>query len=282
MENSEAQQAKVETLNKEIALLSSQLKEFSSKKESKYKEKETKDLELNGLIKTAQELRDKKLKIDSEVKALKQVRDADNKGLKEYYNKLAEQKVQQTAVTDKIKVRPNPAALKKQIESMSYSIETECLSFEKEKTYMDKIKRLKVMLVEIDKEDAKYAEVRKLRTEITGKKREADDAHDKIQTLAAESSGIFAQLKEKSDAITKAKKARAAIQIEIKSLKAQLEEIDSKLVSTLAEWSELTKQAPKMHEGLPAGVSEMEQLKTKKKFTKDDILAMQKSAMRRR
>ena len=281
MENTESQ-AKIELLNKEIALLSSRLKDISSEKEARYKEKDAKDLELNELIKTAQELRDKKLKIDSEVKALKQVRDADNKGLKEYYNKLAEQKVQQHPAADKNKVRPNPSAMKKQIEAMSYSIETEGLSFEKEKTYMDKIKRLKVMLAEIEKEDAKYAEVRKLRTEITGKKREADDAHDKIQKLAAESSGIFAQLKEKSDAITKAKKARAAIQIEIKELKTQLEEIDSKLVSALAEWSEITKHAPKIIEGIPAGATAMEALKSKKKLTKDDILAMQKQAMRRR
>jgi len=285
MENQEQPQAKLESLNKEIASLSSQLKDLGAKKEAKYKEKEARDQELNSLIKAAQELRDKKAKIDAEVKGLKAIRDVNNKSLKEYYSKLAEKKSVQQPADKKIKVRLNPAAIKKQIEAMLFSIETEGISFDREKAYMGKIKQLKVQLAEIEKEDAAYAEARQMRTEIGGKKKDADEAHDKIQKLAAESSDIFAQLKEKSEQIAKAKKSRSALQADVKELKTQLDAIDSKLVSVLSQWSEITKSAPPIEMRAPqpsTQISEMEQLKTKKKFTKEDILAMQKQAMRRR
>lgn len=279
-------QAKLESLNKEISSLSSQLKDISAKKELRYKDKEARDLELNSLIKAAQDLRDKKAKVDTEVKELKKIRDTDNKGLKEFYGKLAEKKVQQTPVEKKVKPQANPAAIKKQIEAMLFAIETEGISFEREKAYMGKIKQLKLQLAEIEKEDAKFAEFRKLRSEITVKKKEADDAHDKIQMLAVESSSYFAQLKEKSEQIAKAKKARSAIQAELKTMKAQIEEIDNNLVTVLSKWSELTKAAPPVE--IPAQtqaaqqLTAMEQLKSKKKLTKEDILAVQKQAMRKR
>jgi len=285
MENQEQPQVRIEVLNREISILSTQLKDLSAKKESGYKDKEARDLELNSLIKIAKELRDAKAKIDSEVKDLKKIRDVDNKGLKEYYGKLAERKVQQTPAEKKGK-QVSPALMKKQVEAMSYAIETEGLSFEKEKSYMDKIKRLKVQLAEIEKEDAKFAEFRKLRTEIIVKKKEADTAHEKIQTLARESSGIFAQLKEKSEQIAKAKKARSLIQTELKDMKGKIDEVDSKLVSVLSQWSEITKSSPPIE--IPAQtqasqqLSAMEQLRSKKKLTKEDILALQKAAMRRR
>ena len=284
MENTESS-AKLESLNREIALLSSQLKDLGAKKESKYKEKESCDIELNSLIKAAQELRDKKTKVDAEVKGLKTIRDVNNKSLKEYYGKLAERKVQQHA-DKKGKLKATPAQIKKQIEAMLFSIETEGISFEREKTYMDKIKHLKIELAELEKEEAKFAEIRQMRTEITGKKKDADEAHEKIQKLAAESSGLFAQLKEKSEQIAKAKKLRAGLQSDVKLIKTQLEEVDAKLVSVLAEWSEITKTAPPAElrpiQAPAAPVSEMEQLRAKKKLTKEDILAMQKAAMKRR
>ena len=280
MENQEPQ-VKLEALNRDISILSNQLKDLGVKKELRYKDKDARDLELNSLIKSAQELRDRKQKVDAEIKELKKIRDTDNKGLKEYYNKLAEKKA---IPEEKKKPKLSSGILKKQIDSMLYAIETEGLSFEKEKTYMDKIKRLKVQLAEIEKEDAKFAEARKLRTEIIAKKKEADTAHDKIQVLAIQSSSIFEQLKEKSEQIAKAKKARSLIQTELKTIKTQLDEVDSKLVTVLSQWSEVTKQAPQI--AIPAGVqtqiSAIEALRTKKKLTKDDILAMQKSAMKKR
>ena len=277
--------AKLESLNREITSLSSQLKDLSAKKELRYKDKDARDLELNSLIKIAQELRDKKAKVDVEVKGLKTIRDADNKGLKEFYGKLAERKTQPAPAEKKGKPT-NAIAIKKQIEAMLFSIETEGISFEREKSYMGKIKQLKLQLAELEKEDAKFTEFRKLRSEITVKKKEADDAHDKIQMLAVESSGYFAQLKEKSEQIAKAKKARSAIQAELKTMKAQIEEIDNKLVTVLSQWSELTKAAPPVD--IPAQtqaaqqLTAMEQLKSKKKLTKEDILAVQKQAMRKR
>jgi len=285
MDMQQEPKAKLESLNREITSLSSQLKDLSAKKELRYKDKDARDLELNSLIKIAQELRDKKAKVDVEVKGLKTIRDADNKGLKEFYGKLAERKTQPAPAEKKGKPT-NAIAIKKQIEAMLFSIETEGISFEREKSYMGKIKQLKLQLAELEKEDAKFTEFRKLRSEITVKKKEADDAHDKIQMLAVESSGYFAQLKEKSEQIAKAKKARSAIQAELKTMKAQIEEIDNKLVTVLSQWSELTKAAPPVD--IPAQtqaaqqLTAMEQLKSKKKLTKEDILAVQKQAMRKR
>ncbi|MEM4248401.1 MAG: hypothetical protein QXH80_03960, partial [Candidatus Nanoarchaeia archaeon] len=126
------EQLRLEQLKKEIHDLSTQLRQLGEDKEKKYKEKENIDKALNSFIKVAKELRDKKAEIDKKVRELKAQREILNHELKDMFAKLAEAK---KALPERKKgpvVRENPNLIKKQIEAMQYSIETEGLSFERE------------------------------------------------------------------------------------------------------------------------------------------------------
>jgi uncharacterized coiled-coil DUF342 family protein len=169
--------------------------------------------------------------------------------------------------------------LRKQIDAMQYSIETEGVSFEREQTYMDKIKRLKLKLDEFEKENAGYRAFNALKSEINKKKTAADAVHAEVQKLAAESSSIFKDLSTKSEGISKAKEEKMTLQEGLKGRKADIDTLNQKLSETLNDWSKLSKEtAPVEISRKPEDV--MGKLKSKKKLTKEDILIIQRGMNR--
>ena len=270
------EQLKLEQLKKGIHDLSTELRQLGEEKEKKYKEKENIDKNLNYYIKTAKDLRDKKVDIDKKVRELKAQREILNKELKAMFAKLAEAKKSLMPVSDKKKgPRESSGQLKKQIDAMQYAIETEGVSFEREQTYMDKIKRMKIKLDEIEKEGAGFRDFKLLKDEINKKKAAADAVHAEIQKLAVESTSIFKDLSLKSEGISKAKQEKLALQEGLKGRKSEIETLNQRLSDTLNEWSKVSKEvAPVTVSRKPEDV--MGKLKSKKKLTKEDILILQR------
>jgi len=270
------EQLKLEQLKKGIHDLSTELRQLGEEKEKKYKEKENIDKNLNSYIKTAKDLRDKKVEIDKKVRELKAQREILNKELKAMFAKLAEAKKSLMPVSDKKKgPRESSGQLKKQIDAMQYAIETEGVSFEREQTYMDKIKRMKIKLDEIEKEGAGFRDFKLLKDEINKKKAAADAVHAEIQKLAVESTSIFKDLSLKSEGISKAKQEKLALQEGLKGRKSEIETLNQRLSDTLNEWSKVSKEvAPVTVSRKPEDV--MGKLKSKKKLTKEDILILQR------
>ena len=270
------EQLKLEQLKKGIHDLSTELRQLGEEKEKKYKEKENIDKNLNSYIKTAKELRDKKVEIDRKVRELKAQREILNKELKAMFAKLAEAKKSLMPVSDKKKgPRESSGQLKKQIDAMQYAIETEGVSFEREQTYMDKIKRMKIKLDEIEKEGAGFRDFKLLKDEIIKIKAAADAVHAEIQKLAVESTSIFKDLSLKSEGISKAKQEKLALQEGLKGRKSEIETLNQRLSDTLNEWSKVSKEtAPAAISRKPEDV--MGKLKSKKKLTKEDILILQR------
>ena len=274
----------LEQLKKEIHLLSVSLKQLSEQKESKYKEKDGLNQDLNNYIKTAKELRDKKKEIDTKIRDLKGKRQVFNKGLSEMWCKFREIKAN---VVPKDKSKGSPSLIQKQIEKIEFTIQTEALSFEREKKMMRQLKELKAQLGEMKLEDAKFKELRDFKDDVKEKKVEADDIHIEIQKLATESTDIFKKLTEKSELIAKAKETREKINVDLQGLKAQISEIDVRLEKFLQQWGALTSLPVFTEQEMIPAVQKkaeaaMEKLKSKGKLTKEDILAMQGQNMKRR
>ncbi|HIH14079.1 MAG TPA: hypothetical protein HA224_02380 [Nanoarchaeota archaeon] len=274
----------LEQLKKEIHLLSVSLKQLSEQKESKYKEKDGLNQDLNNYIKTAKELRDKKKEIDTKIRDLKGKRQVFNKGLSEMWGKFREIKAN---VVPKDKSKGSPSLIQKQIEKIEFTIQTEALSFEREKKMMRQLKELKAQLGEMKLEDAKFKELRDFKDDVKEKKVEADDIHIEIQKLATESTDIFKKLTEKSELIAKAKETREKINVDLQGLKAQISEIDVRLEKFLQQWGALTSLPVFTEQEMIPAVQKkaeaaMEKLKSKGKLTKEDILAMQGQNMKRR
>ncbi len=284
MEEKAEVQQQLEQLKKEIHLLSVSLKQLSEQKESKYKEKDNLNQELNNYIKTAKELRDKKKEIDTKIRELKGKRQVFNKGLSEMWGKFREIKAN---VVPKDKSKGSPSLIQKQIEKIEFTIQTEALSFEREKKMMHQLKDLKAQLSEMKLEDAKFKELRDFKEDVKEKKVEADDIHIEIQKLATESTDIFKKLTEKSELIAKAKETREKINVDLQGLKAQISEIDDRLEKFLQQWGALTSLPVFTEQEMIPAVQKkaeqaMEKLKAKGKLTKEDILAMQGQNMKRK
>ena len=283
MDNKAEVQQKLEQLKKEIHLLSVQLKELGEQKETKYKEKEAINQSLNNYIKDAKELRDKKKEIDIKISELKGKRQILNKESSDMFSKFRE--VKAAAVPNKKRV--SPSNIQRQIEKIEFTIQTEALSFEREKKLMHQLKQLKAELQELKIEDEKFKEVRDFRDNIRTKKNDADTIHADIQNLATESSEIFKKLTERSENIANAKAEREKINQILQALKEQLSDVDSRLADMLQQWSELTSLPAFTEQGAIPELQKkaenaMEKLKTKRKLTKEDILAMQGQNLKKR
>jgi uncharacterized coiled-coil DUF342 family protein len=267
--------AEIEKLRHQIAQLGNELESLNNSKESFYREKTSFDSLLSNTISEANELKAKKRITDEEIKSKKILRTTLNKELKELSIKM---KSMQKAPSTKIKKRLSPDAIKKQVEAMQYAIETEGLSFEKEKQYMDRIKQLKAELAESPLEAAGVP--KELRETLTAKKSKADLVHIEIQKLAEDSTKNFDLLTTKAKVIIDAKNKRAAIQTTLKDLKAQIEVKNQDLAEALNQWLTVSKDLPIPVSAEMTAADVINKFKSSKKLTKDDILKLQRLAAR--
>lgn len=259
----------IEKLRHRIALLGRELETLNNSKESFYKEKADFDNLLSTTIAEANELKAKKKATDEEIKKKKLLRTDLNKELKAHSTKLKSQKLAGTKTKGKL----SPEVIKKQIEAMQYSIETEGLSFEKETLYMDRINRLRAEL-------AAYGPVEAEAKEIAAKKTQADQAHVEIQQLATESTKGFELLTAKAKAIIEAKATRIKVQTKLKDLKSQIEMKNQELAEALGQWLIVTKDIAPELSPEAAEAEFINKFKNSKKLTKDDILKLQRLATR--
>jgi uncharacterized coiled-coil DUF342 family protein len=267
--------AEIEKLRQQIASLGKDLESLNNSKESLYREKISFDNLLSNTIAQANELKGKKKTTDEDIKTKKILRTTLNKELKELSIKI--KTMQKTAATPKTKKRVSPDAAKKQIEAMQYAIETEGLSFEKEKQYMDKINQLKA---ELSSSNTSTGVPKELRETTFAKKTQADLVHVEIQKLAEESTKGFDQLTAKAKAIIEAKNKRAELQSKLKDIKAQIEAKNQDLAESLSQWLVVAKDMPIEVSTEMTEADVINKFKNSKKLTKDDILKLQRLALR--
>ncbi|MBI4095869.1 MAG: hypothetical protein HY438_03355 [DPANN group archaeon] len=280
MDEQAGEQQKLEQLKADIARLTTQLKQIGAQKDAKYKERDEFDKHLNVLIQEAKALRDQKKQIDEKIKTLKDKRQILNKEISELFKKLGGMRDGLPKADNKPK--KSPQQLQKQIAAIQFSIETEALSFEREKKYMVQLKELKAQLAEINSGEQKYTDYKKFRDEVRIKKADADAVHGEVQLTAKQNSEIFRQLTEKSEQIAKIKEQKEKMKEEIFAFKPQIESVNTELSGLLEQWSAISpRPIAELGVEIPEGLT-IEKIKEKKKITKEDLLEMQRQAMRRK
>ncbi|MBD3262840.1 hypothetical protein GF374_00480 [Candidatus Woesearchaeota archaeon] len=265
---------RIDKLRKDIRELSSKLKKLGIEKEKTYKEKNNLEKELGSLIKKAKETRDEKTKIDTEIKTLKEQREKSNKELKAMFSKLS--KIKQKLGLGKKNHKKSSAKIRKQIDAIEFSIQTEVLKFEREKKYMAHIKALKQELKDIEAEESKYKDLVDFKKEISKTKQNADAIHEKIQNIAQKSSDLFENLTKYSKKITDTKKRKNELQKKLKKIKSEINRLNQKLGESLKDWSK-TSPAP-----VPVkDINIMDKFKKKKRLTTEDILMLQRKVSKK-
>ncbi|MEK6923277.1 MAG: hypothetical protein AABW84_01085 [Nanoarchaeota archaeon] len=265
---------KLDELRRKIEQNSAELKRINEEKELKYKEKNKLDKLLFSFIRNANEIRDKKTKTDTIIRQLKKSREGLNAELKNLFSGL---KFFHQSKFEKPKV--SPENIKKQIDAIQFSIETEALSFEREKAYMEKIRALKTQFTEIQKTLGNIKDSRISKKDVFDKKKVADETHEKIIDLATESSKDFETLTDLSRKISDIKTKKSEMQISLKNYKEKIDSLNQELETCLTLWSEIAPQEPSIKKPI---IDVISKLKEKKSFTKDDILELQRKAFRQR
>jgi uncharacterized coiled-coil DUF342 family protein len=271
----------INELKKEIHLISSNLKELGGQKEDHYNKKNKLDKELNSLINTAKELKDEKKEIDKHIGELKQQRESANK---EFGNAISESRKNRSELK-KLRTNVIPSnRLRKDIKELEYKMQTEALSFDKEKKIMKQIKSLKSELAKSLEVESQLKNTNN--TDTKGIKQKADLIHEEIQKKANESSKIFNKLTKLSEEIENVKAKRNTVQLVLKGLKTQITQMNYKLSKILKDWSGaadkfVIRPARRGFDKLIHKRTEevKNKLKAKKKLTTDDILLLQREAM---
>ena len=176
-------------LKKEIADLKATLNKINSEKESFFQEKQHLKQKLSELINTIKEDKRTRNEFTSHVKESKNKRQEFNEQIKKKIEELKNLKIERETLAKKLNIQSNPEQLLKEISMIERKIETEVMSFEKEKQLMklinEKRKHLKESkgLVDISQK------MRGVTRELDELRKESDKAHNEVQT-AAESSQV--------------------------------------------------------------------------------------------
>lgn len=236
-------------------------------------------------IKTDKSTRDS---CTSEVKSKKGERDNINNLIKQKIEEVRKLNAEKAETLKRYHIQSDPSQIKSQMDQLEHKLETEVMSFDKEKELMKAINDMKKSYDEVKKLSAVWERAHALSKEIEELKRQSDSAHRELQTKAKESQQKHETLiatsdevkklsKDEKDAFDKfieAKKKFTAINQELKTELTAINELQGRIGELKEE--NVSKHRNEEHDKLEElGQTVQEKLKSGKKLTTEDLLVMQ-------
>ena len=177
----------IKNLKAEITTIRSELNDLDAQKESWFEKKKAVSKDIVLLISEITQFKAKRDELTNQVKELKKERDEKNIVVKDMSSEMKKLDTEKEEISKGHSLDFDPMKLKAQIEILERKIETEGLSFNKEKVMMKQIKELrkkydesKGLVVVLDKFHEHSRNMRKER-------RVAEKIHYNIQNIAKES-----------------------------------------------------------------------------------------------
>ena len=274
---------------KEVSELRKKLNELDSHKEKWFKEKEKVQNEITKLISNVKELKKERDSLTQKVKSSKKERQELNKKINEQISKVKE--LGKDVPT--INKYENPSRIKEEIKKLEYSIETQAISFEKERKIMKEIKEKKKKLKEIEKRFSEQGDYLKTSKEIDELKKNANNFHKEITKNANTSQEKHEEILKISKQIDELKKEEEEHHKKFIDYKKQFTEANKILKNMLNELSRLNekisgqkienaKNKRKKDEIVLKNKEEAveEKIKKGKKLTTEDLLIFQKTNLK--
>lgn len=275
-------------LKGEIGHIKDRLNKINKEKEIWFSQKEDFHKTILDRVSEIKGEKSKRNELTAKVRDLKVKRDDLNAKIKERIDELKVLEGSLSGMQGKDGSKENPVEIKKRIERLEFKIETEPMSFEKEKELMKEIKKLKKsydglkgVKDVLEKVDSKKKEIRELR-------KEATTYHKEVQESASKSQDHHEQLLGNSEEINalKAKEDEAyqkffdqkqefnKVNNELKDKLVRLKELKDNLEQNNIELEEETKaNIKKVLEEKEKEVEE--KVRKTKKLTTEDILILQ-------
>lgn len=283
---------KLKDLRVQINSVKKELNKLNREKETWFKKRSTVNKKITELIGGVKGSKDERNELTGKVKDLKEERDTLNKEISEKVTKLKElkEKTGDAPVGRGSRDRKDPVQIKKQIEKIDYTIQTEPMSFKKEQQLMGQLKTLKKELAELSDVADEWKSVSQLQREISKLRKKSNVAHREIQKQATDSQS-------KHETVIETSKEIDGLKEEEKEAYDKFKEYKQLFTDKNNELKELLKEADELKEVLEAKNVEVEEdkkrveaqevkkkakevnekIKTGGKLTTEDLLIFQKA-----
>jgi len=226
----------VEELNKhrvEVSRLRNTLNELDKEKELWFKKKQDLTAKIRESIQKIKDSKNKRDALTLEVKGLKPKRDSVNKELSSKSSELEKLKKEMSELAKSLGIRDSPSRIKQQMERLEFKIETDTVSFEKEKELMKKIKELKKDYDKVSILEDSSKKIKEVFGISRGMKKEANDTHKMVQDKARQSQALHEEILKISLEIDKMKVDEEESFKKFSELKKKFNEANSQLKEKL-------------------------------------------------
>lgn len=277
-------------LRQQINLIKKDLNKLNREKESWFKKRSNTNKKITELIGGVKGSKDARNELTGKVKDLKKERDALNKEISEKVTLLKELKEKSGNVPFNSRDQKSPSQIKKEMEKLDYTLQTQPMSFKKEQQLMSQIKSLKKELLEMGDVNEDWKNVSQLQKEISRLRKLSNVAHKSIQDNASNS-------QEKHEEVIGVSKEIDELKVQEKEAYEKFKEYKQLFADKNSELKELLKQADELKELLESKNVEVEEdkrrvealevkkkakivnekIKTGGKLTTEDLLIFQKS-----
>jgi uncharacterized coiled-coil DUF342 family protein len=283
-----AVQAQLDELQPRIKALKHKLKELHDQKEKAFQQRSTLSREISQHISRLKQHRKERDTLTDEVKQLKGNRSGLSGIIKGKIDEAKQLNTEKRKATTKTKIRDNPSHLKMLMDKLETRIETEGLSFEKEKEIMKEMKELKKRYDAARAASSIWDTSHQLSKDIDTLKHQADDFHRQLQQKANASQEKHELLMEESKKVDELKKKADAFGKEVDAKKAEMKALGAELDALVAQERELygkisaerkEKEAATAHERAKKFSDKLAEVKEKMKrggkLTTEDIIILQ-------
>lgn len=278
----------LQALNSEIALLREKLTQVGKEREEWFERKENLKRRIANLISQSKEIRDSRDKAAKDQEESYKKRDEINSKVKDLVNEYNKLYYERKKVLKEHNVKQDPDKLRRNIDYYETIIETEAITFKKEKKLMDYIRGLKKALEETKVADEINSRMDKFSKQISEFKKQSNEFHKKGNESYYKHRDKMREFNNLSKKITAFNKLQEKAFGNFVKLKEEYSSVSGQLKEKLKETSKETekaKQAKKTIETkkkqdenqiIEAKMKQAEEkLKSGGKLTQDDLVAFQ-------
>src|SRR3989338_1487703 len=237
-----------EELNKhrvEVSKLRNALNELDREKEQWFGKKDEISKKIKESIQKIKEGKTKRDYFTQEVKELKPKRNSINKEITAKLKEFDNLKKEKISLAKSLDIKETPSKIKQHIEKLEFKIETEAISFEKEKELMKKIKGLKKLYGESSIIEEVNKKMRNISDEIKKMRKEANESHKSIQEKARQSQIMHEEILKISAEIDKIKVDEEYAFRKFSEFKKKFNGVNEQLKEKLKEMNHVKEQLDK-------------------------------------
>lgn len=277
-------------LNTEIRELQKKLNQINEEKESWFNKKESLKKEISNLIKDIKIIKSKNSVVSSEFKKNRLERDKYNDLVKESIKKIKELNNKKFAIINKYKIKGDPAKILGFINYLEEKIETEALSFEKEKELMKKINAIKKQYSINSELSSILEQYSNLSLQIKEAKKNADHFHKLLNKYKSKNDSVNKDIVEIYKKIMNLRRDEELAFKKFLEFKKEFSKINNELKQKLLHLNcirkgenrekqiLLNKKQQILQSKLNDKIQKIEEkIKSKKKLTTEDLLVFQNS-----